>query len=645
MAELKRLLEPGYIKKVKIKNRVSMAPMERQWGDRNGNVTQMYIDYLVERAKNGVGMITVESSFIDVVGRGNIYQLGLHDDAVIPSHKKMTDALHKHGTVVVTELHHGSRNAAIFKTGFQPVAPSPVPCAVAGGDLPRELTVGEIKELVNKYGEAAKRARKAGYDMITLHGAHGYLLNSFLSPFSNKRTDEYGGTPEKRWRFGIEVYEAVRAAIGDDCPLGYRITADEFVEGGLTLDDTKAFAQKLEELGLDYIDVSAGIYESAGMIIPTMDLPIGCLMPLAAGMKAVLDIPVIATGRINDPVFAEKILEKNEADYINMLRAFHADSEILIKAQKGEMDDICMCMACNKCIDLMFGQERVRCLVNPSAGREREFQLKPAKDKKKVMVIGGGLAGMEAARIAALRGHDVSLFEKDEELGGAVRWASKGKYREEWFQTARYRIHSVKTSGVKVHLGKEVSLPDVLAFKPDAAIVATGTIPFIPPYPGVNQPIVATHVDVLLGKRPIGKKAVVVGGKDAGLIMAEFLSENGCKVTVVEDSDALGADLGGIKGMLILPRIEEDANIDVKLKANVEAIGEDWVEIQSEGKREKINGLDMVAFAWAKDMVRQLADDIAVDGTVPEVYLIGDAVWPRDALETIYEGAVTGRRI
>jgi NADPH-dependent 2,4-dienoyl-CoA reductase/sulfur reductase-like enzyme len=377
-----------------------------------------------------------------------------------------------------------------------------------------------------------------------------------------------------------------------------------------------------------------------------MDMPIGHLIPFAAGMKEVVDIPVIGTGRINDAVFAEKILERNEADFVCMLRAFHADPEVLVKAQRGEMDDICMCMACNKCIDLMFDQKRVACTVNPAAGRERELELKPAKNKKKVMVVGGGLAGMEAARVAALRGHDVSLFDKEDELGGAVRWASKGKYREEWFQAARYRINSVRSSGVKVNLGKEVTLTDVKALKPEAVVVATGTAPFVPPYlPGSDKPIVATHVDVLLGKKPVGQRAVVVGGKDAGLITAEFLSENGCRVTIIEDSDALGADLGGIKGMIVLPRIEDDSNIDVKLKSNVEAVGDDWVEIQSEGKREKITGLDMVVFAWASDMGRQLADDIAVDGSVPEFYLIGDARWPREAIDVIYEGAVTGRKI
>ncbi len=646
MTQFKKLLEPGYIKNLKIKNRVSMAPMEKQWGDRLGNVTQFYIDYMVERAKNDVGMITMESTFIDPVGRGNIYQLGLWDDSNIPSHRRLTDALHKYGTVAVTELQHAGRNAATYKTGFQPVAPSPIPCEISGGYMPRELSLDDIKEFIAKYAAAARRAKEAGYDMVTLHGAHGYILNSFLSPFSNKRTDEYGGSTENRWRFGTEVYQAIRAVLGDDFPMGYRVTADEFVDGGLTLKDTSAFMKRLEELGLDYVDVSSGIYESAQMIIHTMDFPLGGLLPYAAGMKEVLDIPVIATGRINDMNFAEQILERNEADYVHMVRALHADPEILIKSQKGELDDICMCMACNKCIDLMFGDQRVRCTVNPAAGRERAMALKPAEKKKTVMVVGGGLAGMEAARIAALRGHAVSLYEKEDELGGAVRWASKGKFREEWWQTARYRIHSVNASGVEVHLGKEVTLADIKAAKPDVTIVATGTKPFVPPYvPGVDKPLVTDYAAVLLGQKKIGQNAVVIGGQDIGLATAEFLSEHNCKCTIIDDSDALGADLGGIKQMVVLPRIADDPNLEVRLNSNVERIGDNWVEVQSKGQNEILDGIDMVVFAWGREMVRQLADEIGADGTVSDFCVIGDAEWPREAIDVIYEGAMTGRRI
>lgn len=646
MTAFAKLLEPGRIGRLTIKNRVCMAPMEKQMGDRLGNVSQIYIDYMVERAKNDVGMITMESTFVHPVGRGNMYQLGLWDDSNIASHRRLNDAVHRYGTVTITELQHVGRNGAIFKTGFQPIAPSAFPCAISGGFLPREMTLDDIKAVIAQYAAAARRAKAAGYDMITLHGAHGYLLNSFLSPYSNKRTDAYGGSAENRQRFGIEIYRAVRAAVGGDHPVGYRITADEFIDGGLTLDDTRAFAKALEAEGLDYLDVSAGIYETAPMIVPTMDFSLGCLLPYAAGMKEALDIPVIATGRINDMAFAEKALERNEADFVCMVRAFHADPEILVKARKGAMDDICMCMACNKCIDLLFTNQRVRCVVNPATGRERQMALKPAREKKRVMVVGGGLAGMEAARIAALRGHDVELYERDTELGGAVRWASKGRYREELWQAARYRIHGVGTAGVKIHLGREVSLADVKAARPDAIVVATGSISFMPSYvPGVDKPLVAPHTDVLLGRRPIGRKAVVIGGQEMGLSTAEYLSEQGSSCTIIEDSGALGADLGGVKQMVVLPRVTADPNIEVRLNTNLEQIGDDWVEVQRDGKRERIEGVDLVVFAWRRDMVRGLAEEVSADGTVPEVYVIGDAEWPREMIDVIYEGAVTGRQI
>jgi len=645
MAQFKKVLEAGFIKNVQIKNRISMAPAERGYSNMDGSVTQRYIDYLVERAKNGVGMITIESTYIDPMGRGRIYQLGLYDDKLIPGHKRLTDAVHRYGTKIAAELQHSGRQTTATVTGFQPVGPSAVPCIPSGGDLPRELTVDEVRELVHKFAEAARRSKQAGYDMVTIHGAHGYLINAFASPFSNKRTDQYGGTAEKRMRFPMEIYQAIRAVVGNDYPLGYRISADEFVDGGLTLDDTKLIVKKLEEAGLDFIDVSAAIYESTPMICAPMDMPLGYLTYLAAAIKEVVKIPVIATGRINDMVLAESILENNQADFVHMVRAFHADPEILVKSQKGQMDDVCMCMGCNKCVDLLLAQLPVFCTVNPAAGREREFEIKPAKVKKKVMVVGGGVAGMEVARIARIRGHDVTLFEKDGELGGQIRWASKPRYHQEFSQTARYRIHEVKRTGVKLELGKEVTLADVNAFKPDVVVVATGAVPFVPMIPGVDTSLVTTSFDILSGKSKIGKKSVVIGGRREGLTVAEFLAENGSEVTIVEVRDCLGSDLGGVRQWVIRDRIKENPAIAVRLKTTVERIEDSGVVLQSEGKIERITGIDSVVLAWDRAPVNQLADEIMADGKIAEIYRIGDAVLPRDASDAIYEGAVVGRRV
>jgi 2,4-dienoyl-CoA reductase-like NADH-dependent reductase (Old Yellow Enzyme family)/thioredoxin reductase len=645
MTELKKVLEPGLIKNVRIKNRISMAPMERCYADMDGAVTQKYLDYLVERAKNGVGMMAVESTYVDPVGRGRVYQLGLHDDKLVPSHKRLTEAVHKYGTKIVAEIQHAGRQTISTVTGFQIVGPSPVACEPTGGELPRELTVFEIKQLVQKFAEAARRAKEAGYDMVTIHGAHGYLINAFASPFSNKRKDDYGGSMEKRMKFPFEVYHAVRAVVGDDFPVGYRMSADEFIDGGLTLDDGKIIAKKLEEAGLDFLDVSSAIYESTPMMCAPMDMPLGYLIHLSAAIKEVVEIPVIATGRINDMVFAERILENNQADYVHMVRAFHADPAILTKAKKGEMDDICMCMACNKCVDVLLENLPIICTVNPSAGREREFELKAAKTGKKVMVIGGGVAGMEAARIARMRGHDVALFEKDSELGGQIRWASKGKYHEEFFQTARYRIHEVKRTGVKLELGKKVTLADVDRFDPDAVVVATGAIPFVPMIPGMDTATVLTSFDVLSGKMDMGEKSLVIGGGREGLTVAEFLAENRKQVIIVEASDALGSDLGPLRQWVIGDRIKQNPAIEIMLKTTVERIDGKDVTFCKEGEAGKLTELDSIVLAWARKSVSQLADEIVESGKVPEIHRIGDTVIPRDASDAILEGALIGRSI
>jgi 2,4-dienoyl-CoA reductase-like NADH-dependent reductase (Old Yellow Enzyme family)/thioredoxin reductase len=643
--EFKELLKPGMIKNVQIKNRVSLAPMERGYANMDGSISQRYIDYLVERAKNGVGMMNVESTYIDAKQRGRLYQVGLYDDKLIPSHRQLTDAVHRYGTKIVAEIQHPGRQAGAMVNGVQPIGPSAVPCMATGGDVPKELTVPEIKELVGLFARAAVRAQKAGYDMICIHGGHGYIINAFASPFSNKRTDEYGGTAENRFRLAYEVYDAVRAAVGNEYPVGYRMSADEFIEGGLTLNDTKVLAKGLENKGVDFLDISAGVYESVDIIAPPIGMPLGCLVFLAAEIKEIVEVPVIATGRINDMVFAENILKNNQADFVHMVRAFNADPEILVKSQRGEMDDICMCMGCMKCSDTMAMNQRSICTVNPATGRERDFALIPARIKKNVMVIGGGVAGMEAARIAALRGHDVTLYEKDNELGGQIRWASKGSLHEEFFQTARYRIQEIRKSGIKLVVNKEATLEDVRSENPDVVVIATGAEPFNPAIPGIDNPIVANGFDILSGRVKAGKTAAVIGGKRQGMNVAEFLAENGSKVILIEPSPALGRDMGFVRMMVTTRRINEEPAISVRLKTSVEKIGNNELTLQCDGNVETLTDIDTVVMAWETAPVNKLAEEIALDGKVSEVYSIGDAVLPRDASDAIYEGAIIGRKI
>ena len=343
----KRLFEPYQLRGLELKNRLISAPCERNYANVDGSVTQRYIDYVVERAKGGVGLIIVESMYIDPVGRGHIRQLGIYADKLIPGLRRLTDAVHANGGKVASEPMSCGRETSSYITGFQPVAPSNVPCKVlAGGEAPRELTVDEIRGLIESFGEAARRSMEAGFDLIEIHGAHGYIINQFLSPFSNKRTDEYGGSFEKRMRFPLEVVARVRKVVGENVPLAYRMSGEEKFEGGLTIDDMVVFSQELEKAGIDLIDVSAGIYESVVWIAQPMAFPRGCLVDLGRRIKQKVSIPVSIVGRINHPELAEEILDTGKADFIAIGRALHADPYWPVKAQEGRVEDIRICPAC-----------------------------------------------------------------------------------------------------------------------------------------------------------------------------------------------------------------------------------------------------------------------------------------------------------
>jgi 2,4-dienoyl-CoA reductase-like NADH-dependent reductase (Old Yellow Enzyme family) len=354
MSQYKKLFEPWMIGKVKIRNRIISSPMERNYCNIDGSVTQQYIDNLTAKAKGGAGLIMVESTYVDPRGKGRAYQLGCYDDSLIPGLKRLIDAVHQHGAKIAPELKFSGRQTSGKVTGMQPMAPSPVSCAISGGDIPREMTIGEIKQMVVSFAQAAARSKQAGFDLVELHGGHGYLLAQFLSGYANKRTDEYGGTFEKRMRFPLEVVAAVREAVGPDFPIAYRLSGDEFIDGGLSLEETVPFAQKLEQASVDLIDVSAGLYETTYIISQPMEITLGCNVHLAEAIKAAVDIPVSVAGRINDPTFADDILAQGKSDFISFARALHADPEFPRKAQEGRPEDICMCSGCLQgCIDIL----------------------------------------------------------------------------------------------------------------------------------------------------------------------------------------------------------------------------------------------------------------------------------------------------
>ena len=642
----RHLFEPGQIRGLRLRNRLISAPCERNYANLDGSVTQQYIDYLAERSKGGVGLITIESMYIDPAGRGHVRQLGIYDDKLIPGLRRMTEAIHAFGAKVATHLMHCGRETSSYATGSQLVAPSSIPCKViTGGETPRELTIAEIENLITKFGEAAKRSVEAGFDLVQIHGAHGYLVNQFLSPFTNKRADEYGGSFENRMRFPLRVVAEVRKAVGDRYPLSYRMSADEKVEGGLTIDDMVIFSQRLEEAGIDLIDVSAGIYESIMWVTQPMVFPRGCLVDLGWAIKKKVNVPVSIAGRINHPQLAEEILAARKADFIGIGRALHADPYWPRKAQEGHVEDIRICPACMSCSDQLATHLPITCSINPEAGRERELAIKPAKKSKKVLVVGAGPAGMEAARVARLRGHQVILIEKDKRMGGQLIYSSKAPDKKEIEEVSRFLQHQLKKLKVDVRLGNEVTETTINRIKPDAIIMATGAMPAFPFTPGVEKPHVCTAIEVLDDRISLKAKTAVLGGGLVGLEAALYLAERGVGlIVIIEPTDKLGGNIGLRMGWSIRNKVTTHPNIEVRMETTVEEIKDHSVVVQKKGMFEELE-VDNVILAVGMRNRNELAEALKAKGTFKELHVIGDCNIPRTMKEAFEEAAIVARNV
>ena len=574
-----KLFTPYKVGNCTVPNRLVVPAMVTNYCTEDGFLTERYMKYIEEKAKGGWGMIITEDYNVTPHGKGYQFIPGFYKDEHIELNKKLTEMVHSYGSTIFCQMYHAGRQSSHpVNGGVQPVAPSATKDPICM-DLAREMTVDEIHTLVGEFAEAARRCKESGFDGIELHCAHGYLLAEFLSPYVNKRTDQYGGCFDNRVRIVDEIIAAMREKVGD-FPIQVRISSNEYVQGGRTEAETYQLCRHLENVGFDAIHVSNGVYAAhpRNQIIAPMFTDHALNMERSYNVKKMVNIPVILANRINEPGMADVLLEMGKADFIGMARGSLADPDLPNKAKAGKFDQINYCIGCLQgCEWPLFAGTSITCLVNPRVGREYEVDLTPVSNPKKVMVIGGGPAGLMAARTAAIKGHDVELYEAKAHLGGQFRSAAypigKGELST---VTSSYRAN-LEALNVPVHLNTEVTEEMIASIKPDAIIIATGARPLVPSIKGIDGANVHTAEDMLLGKYDYPNGPIVVcGGGEVGGETAHYLAEKNHCVTLVEMQNDILNDMMPLTKVCLVEMLAQ-SGVQVKTNFKVKEITENSV--------------------------------------------------------------------
>ncbi|MFH0843857.1 MAG: FAD-dependent oxidoreductase, partial [Pseudomonadota bacterium] len=634
---------------VTIPNRIALLGHNHRFRARNAVPNDREIRYLEERAKEGVGLIIAGPAQVASPTTVPCYNAA-QDEAAIPAWAKLADVIHGHGAKVIVQLTNNGKLTTVRDMTGAALGPSPLsPLGLTPGgeEVTHEMDKEEIGQMVRAYATAALNMKKAGFDGVQIRSIRGMLIASFLSAAMNKRTDEYGGSTENRLRIVLEIAEEIRSLVGTQFMVGIRFDADEFLLDGTVLDEAKTMAQLMDASGhFDFLEVGQGAERMAH--VPPMYFPLGAFVYLGAAVKSVVKIPIIQGGRINDPVMAEQVLKDNLVDMVGMVRPFIADPEFLKKTREGRIDEIRKCLACNEaCLGTPVAESvPISCLWNPEAGREREFGIKPAQVKKRVMVIGGGPAGCEAARVAAIRGHRVVLYEKENELGGQLRIAGKAPGRLDFLEPPRWYTLQLKKLGVEVHLGTVATAEMIREKRPDAVVMATGSVPGKLDVPGGDRSTVVGVRDVLEEKVETGNHVVVVA-KDKAMIgtsVADWLSERGKSVEVLESAIYVGTQIDQATLPMIYARLLKKG-VRLTPMTRVKAIEEKAVIVANvlTGVERRIEPVDTVVLAD----VGTADDDLyrALKGEIKELFLIGAALAPRKLFDVIWDGARVGREI
>ena len=644
-----RLFEPGVIGNLRIKNRIVMPPMGTQFASDTGAPTDRTVRHYARRAAGGVGLIIVEFTCVDYPGgKGHTSQLALHDDKLIAPHAALVEAVHQAGAKVAIQLHHAGGNTSPNRTeGLEPVAPALIPSRPILAQ-PRVLKRNEIPDLVEKFALAVRRAKSADYDSVELHGAHGYLISEFMSPYINNRTDEWGGSLENRLRFPLSVIRRARELVGSSFPITMRISGAEFVPGGRQLEETLEVAKILEEAGLAALHISASVDTDFDWAVDPISAPQGRKVYLAAAVKKVVRIPVIAVGVIREPSYAEAVLAEGKADFVAVGRGLLADPDWPKKAREGRAETIRKCFSCNYCdgVKSPAGQG-IRCVVNMELGLgDSAWKVEPAAEKKRVMVVGGGPAGIEAARVATLRGHDVTLFEKGPELGGQLRTGAKVPGKDKIYWLIDSLLAGLDEAKVKVRCNTEVTAETVSSLSPDVIVLATGGEPLIPHIPGANGANVVTAWTLINGEvAKLPKRCAVIGGNSTGCEVALLLgrSATDTHVTLIEQLLELAPDMEPFARHVILRELAGATNIETQLGWKVTEITPAGVTAVSPDGRTRVFEADLVVLAVGVKPSSKLLDQLA--GVQAEVFTIGDCSEPGTIASAVFDGRVMGANI
>lgn len=637
---------------VSLPNRIVMPPMTTSYA-KGGFVTDCMVDYYAERGRGGVGLIIVEDASVESATgrRATHHDLFGDDDKYLPGLRHLAQGIKTGGARAALNLSHGGKQSAkaLIKDGLKALAPSAIPnppdvmpgemAALVPALLPREMTIEDIQGLEDRFAEAAVRAREAGFDLVSLHGSHSYLINQFLSPAHNRREDVYGRDAEGRIRFLLEIVRKIRIKAGDDYPILVRMPGEEQAKGGLTIADCQEIARRLEKGGADCLSISVDLGIMSARIPPPVApprFPRGCMAYLAAAIKQVVSIPVMTANRIVTPQLAEEILEQGKADLIGIGRGLIADPEWPAKAREGREDDIRHCIGCMHCTGTLDG---TRCSVNVAAGREAECRIAPAPIPKTIFIAGGGPAGMEAARVSALRGHKVQLFEKGK-LGGQLNLACVPPAKAEIISFLTFEERQLSRLGVQIK-NRQLTAQEVVRERPDAVIIATGARPAVPALPGIDRKLVVNAWQVLSGEVAAGDRVVVLGGGQAGAETAEYLAATGKKVVLVGRRDEIAADEHRLIRIYLLNSL---AGLGVRTlpKTAVREILDNGVVVDRGGEKEFIEA-DTVVLALHSEPDHQLADELKAAGV--QFSAVGDCAGARKVFNAVEEGFMAALKL